>query len=54
MQVINSNAGEVGDDVVAGRGGDLHRQDEQSGEVKCCCFRRRRRKQPTPGQLAQK
>ncbi|ETN85533.1 kinase domain protein [Necator americanus] len=32
-QVINSNTGEVGDDAGGGRGGDMHRQDEQSGEM---------------------
>ncbi|EYC09861.1 hypothetical protein Y032_0058g2860 [Ancylostoma ceylanicum] len=32
-QVINSNTGEVGDDAAGGRGGDTHRQDEQSGEM---------------------
>ncbi|KAJ1369890.1 Casein kinase I gamma [Parelaphostrongylus tenuis] len=53
-QVINSNAGDVGEEAGVGRGvAEMRRQEEQSGEVKCCCFRRRRRKQPT-AQIAQK
>ncbi|KAE9420592.1 hypothetical protein Angca_003919, partial [Angiostrongylus cantonensis] len=32
-QVINSNAGDVGDDAGAGRVGEMRRQEEQSGEM---------------------
>lgn len=44
-QVINSNTGEIGEDV--GRGANPQVDDEEDhSEVKCCCFRRRRRKVP--------
>ncbi|KAI6207715.1 Casein kinase I isoform gamma-1 family protein [Aphelenchoides besseyi] len=44
FQVINSNAGEITEEV--GNAQQNVQDDDDQGEVKCCCFRKRRRKVP--------